>query len=313
MSVDFSAYGHGKLLITSEYFVLDGALALALPTKFGQHLKVKQLQADTDLLYWVALDSKHKPWLKAVFGKKNFEILAGESEAAQRLSNCLIQARRLNPAFLNDGFDVAVETQLEFPNDWGLGSSSTFIYALAAWADVDAYTLLQATLGGSGYDVACAGSETAILYVLKNNSPEVQSVEWCPSFKDHLYFAHLGKKKLSSDGIRYYREKLNDKSAAVRRLTEITQSILASDTLSDFSSLVEEHEQLISKELQMERVYDIMFSDFEGSCKSLGAWGGDFVLLTHEGSEETLKGYLSSKNIHTVLSWNEMMYTPQVK
>ena len=31
-------YGNGKLLLTGEYFVLDGALSLALPTKFGQNL-----------------------------------------------------------------------------------------------------------------------------------------------------------------------------------------------------------------------------------------------------------------------------------
>ena len=29
-------YSNGKLLITGEYVVLDGAKALALPTKFGQ-------------------------------------------------------------------------------------------------------------------------------------------------------------------------------------------------------------------------------------------------------------------------------------
>ena len=34
-------YSNGKLLITGEYVVLDGAKALALPTKFGQSLLVK--------------------------------------------------------------------------------------------------------------------------------------------------------------------------------------------------------------------------------------------------------------------------------
>ena len=31
---------HGKLLISSEYFILDGAVGLALPTRFGQLLEV---------------------------------------------------------------------------------------------------------------------------------------------------------------------------------------------------------------------------------------------------------------------------------
>jgi mevalonate kinase len=35
-------YSNGKLLITGEYLVLDGAKALALPTKFGQNLTVEE-------------------------------------------------------------------------------------------------------------------------------------------------------------------------------------------------------------------------------------------------------------------------------
>ena len=35
-------YSNGKLLLTSEYVVLDGIECLALPTKFGQSLSVKK-------------------------------------------------------------------------------------------------------------------------------------------------------------------------------------------------------------------------------------------------------------------------------
>ena len=34
-------YSNGKLLISGEYFVLDGAKCLALPCKKGQLLKIK--------------------------------------------------------------------------------------------------------------------------------------------------------------------------------------------------------------------------------------------------------------------------------
>jgi mevalonate kinase len=43
-------YSHGKLLISSEYAVLDGAQALALPTKFGQTLKVESTSKKNNLL-----------------------------------------------------------------------------------------------------------------------------------------------------------------------------------------------------------------------------------------------------------------------
>jgi hypothetical protein len=33
-------YSNGKLLITGEYLILDGAKGLALPTKMGQNLSV---------------------------------------------------------------------------------------------------------------------------------------------------------------------------------------------------------------------------------------------------------------------------------
>ena len=36
-------YSHGKLLLTGEYVVLDGAKALAIPTNKGQYLTVKPI------------------------------------------------------------------------------------------------------------------------------------------------------------------------------------------------------------------------------------------------------------------------------
>lgn len=36
-------YSNGKLLLSGEYAVLDGALSLAVPTKYGQLLSVKKL------------------------------------------------------------------------------------------------------------------------------------------------------------------------------------------------------------------------------------------------------------------------------
>lgn len=35
---------NGKLLLTGEYLVLDGAVALALPTKMGQIMTVEPLR-----------------------------------------------------------------------------------------------------------------------------------------------------------------------------------------------------------------------------------------------------------------------------
>ena len=58
-------YSHGKLLISAEYAVLDGALALALPTKFGQSLTVESTPEDTIL--WKSISNKGAVWFEAEF------------------------------------------------------------------------------------------------------------------------------------------------------------------------------------------------------------------------------------------------------
>ena len=39
-------YAHGKLLLTAEYFILDGAVGLALPTKLGQSLSIQSSESN---------------------------------------------------------------------------------------------------------------------------------------------------------------------------------------------------------------------------------------------------------------------------
>jgi mevalonate kinase len=301
-------YGHGKLLITGEYFVLDGAKALAIPTKFGQQLRVKELTSSDNTLYWVALNSKKQIWLNLVFDKTDFRCLNDSSPEAGRLSSILCAARKLNQGFLNNPKDLAVETRLEFPNEWGLGSSSTLIYAVSQWAGVNGYQLLKATIGGSGYDVACAGYDNPVLYQLNNGVPETLEVNWKPAFADHIYFAYLGKKQLSSEGIKYYREKLSDKQHVANQLTRITEQVLKADSLPHFEILLNEHEEIVGSTLKMMKVKDTHFQDYWGTIKSLGAWGGDFILLTNCRSREDLTAYLSEKNIHTVFRFDEMIF-----
>ncbi len=300
-------YGHGKLMITGEYFVLDGALSLALPTKFGQHLRVKEFSSSEGLLYWVALNSKKQPWLEFTFDKENFACLNDSSSAAKDLSIMLNEARALNPDFLNGKQDVAVETLLEFPNNWGLGSSSTLIYCLSQWANVNAYDLLQSSIGGSGYDVACAGSNSGIIYQKVDDKPSVLNLNWKPAFADKIYFAHLGKKQSSPDAIKYYKQQLQNKTDAANEISRLTNLLWKASELSAFEEIVNEHETLIGSQLKMIKVKDSLFDDYWGSVKSLGAWGGDFVMLTNTESREEFNNYIAQKNIDTILSWEEMI------
>ena len=58
-------YSHGKLLISAEYAVLDGALALALPTKFGQSFSVESNSENTIL--WKSISNEGDVWFEAEF------------------------------------------------------------------------------------------------------------------------------------------------------------------------------------------------------------------------------------------------------
>jgi len=199
-----------------------------------------------------------------------------------------------------------VLTQNDFPREWGLGTSSTFIASLARWAQVNPYPVLFDTLGGSGYDIACAFAEGPILYWLDGQTPAVQPVDFQPPFADSLYFVYLGKKQDSRAGILRYRERAKGDAALVAEVTRLTERFLAAASLADMDAIICEHESLISRALDLPRAKDLYFSDFWGAVKSLGAWGGDFVLATSVRGEGETRGYFAGKEFGVVEMWAEM-------
>ena len=195
-------FSHGKLLITAEYAVLDGAKALALPTKLGQSLVVKPIESPE--IRWKSFDHNGTLWFETTLQLPSFEANV-TNETAKRLSECFLAIAKLQPGCFvaHNGFEM--HSRLEFPQNWGLGSSSTLINNLAQWAKVDAYKLLAATFGGSGYDIACAQHPYPITFQ-KNlkSSPKVEKAVFNPSFKDQLFFVHQNQKQNSRDAIAHY-------------------------------------------------------------------------------------------------------------
>ena len=59
--MDFKISSPGKLLITSEYYVTKGALALAIPTKFRQSLEFKC--DNSNKLKWKSFDEKRSSFV----------------------------------------------------------------------------------------------------------------------------------------------------------------------------------------------------------------------------------------------------------
>lgn len=297
-------YSNGKLLISGEYVVLDGAVSLAVPTKFGQSLIIEKINEPK--LIWKSLDEKGHVWFENEFVFKAGKIfnLNDSDEISNRLIDILNTAKALNPNFLDEELGFKVSTNLDFPKNWGLGTSSTLINNIANWAQVDAYLLLEETFGGSGYDIACAKNNSAITYQLKEKVKHVVEVGFNPIFKDQLYFVHLNKKQNSRAGIKHYREHKGDLVSSINEVNSITQKMIACRSLDTFKSLVEQHEAIIAKVTKQTPVKEVLFSDFKGAIKSLGAWGGDFVLAA---SNEDPVAYFKAKGFDTVIAYKDMV------
>ena len=296
-------YSHGKLLLTSEYAVLDGALALAIPTKSGQSLKVTAEKTNT--LQWKSFDHTNNIWFEAEFNVSDDNLSltkTSDSAIAERLKNIFEAANKLSKSKLDLG-GCKVETHLEFDRQWGLGTSSTLINNIANWLHIDAYALLINTFGGSGYDIACAQNDTPILYQLTHDGPEVQTADLNWPFTEQLYFVYLNQKQNSRTGIANYKARQQSNSNTTDELSSITRAILESNSLTEFERLIKNHNQIISQLIGQEPVSGL-FRDFNGSLKNLGAWGGDFILVS---SQTDPTSYFHEKGYHTVIPFKEMI------
>lgn len=295
-------------MLTGEYFVLDGALALALPTKFGQFLTVEQSSQPDNLLHWQSLDEKGKIWFSGEFEVPTGRFLHGTDEAiGRKLEEIFHAAQRQNPTFLQQEAGVAVKTNLTFPRNWGLGTSSTLIHNVAQWAGVDAFQLQFDTFGGSGYDIACASASSPILYKKENGIPQHIACAFHPPFADQLYFVYLGKKQNSRLAIQHYRSLVDDLPQLQQDISELTLAVVHAKTLSDFDRLMQQHESYISKILHLNRAKHLYFNDFWGEIKSLGAWGGDFVLVTSDRPEIETRRYFNEKGYDVFFKYAELI------
>ena len=296
-------HANGKLLITGEYLVLDGALSLAVPTHKGQSLFYNQ--KNNSFLIWESIDVNGEKWFKAKFSVLNFNIIeSSNSITAQFLQQLLRNAQSISKKKNDVSGDV--KTILEFPRNWGFGSSSTLISCIAQWFEIDSFELHFSISNGSGYDIACAKSKNAISYKLLKNEPEFKAVIWNPVFKDSLFFVHLNTKQDSSKEVNKYKSNRTNHSSSIEKISAITEKMLTLKSLEEFKNLITEHEQIMSLILGEKTIKEKLFPDFNGVIKSLGAWGGDFILVC---GEELAKEYFSKKGYHTQINFKEALIT----
>jgi len=298
-------YSNGKLLITGEYLVLDGARAFALPTKFGQNLIVEN--GSNKEIQWKSYNFDEHLWFEdTILFSEIIENVKGSVETVKStLINILHEAYLLNPDFVSQAEGYKISTQLTFPKNWGLGTSSTLLNNIAQWTKIDAFTLLKNSFGGSGYDIACAQNDTPIIYRLEENLPIVEIAAFDPDFTQNIFFVYLNKKQNSKAAINaYYNNKNEDLAQNIRDNNKITDAVLHAKTLKEFAIALQKHEIHLSNILEIQTIKEIAFPDFNGVVKSLGAWGGDFVMVI---SRENPIDYFISKGYETILSYDEMI------
>lgn len=303
---------NGKILLTGEYAVLDGAKSLALPTKMGQTLKVKE--GEKNLISWTSKDENGNIWFQCDFriGNADFQpVLSNESETnpefnntAKRLQQILKSAFKANPEpFFTNGYTIT--TELDFNRKWGLGTSSTLINNLANWLKIDPYKLLLDSFGGSGYDIAAASSNFPITYQITESGPAAYTADFHPEFQHKLFFVYLNRKQNSREAIAHYRNQPKENiTDLTEKISGITEQIINSESLEEFKMLLQAHETLISKAINLPRIQKELFPDYNGLIKSLGGWGGDFILAT---GGEPEKEYFRKKGYETIFDYSDLI------
>ncbi len=303
-----SFHANGKILLSGEYLVLQGARALALPLKLGQSIEVATIDDSNGMIHWDAYTPKGF-WFAAILSKHDFSVHASDDmDKADSLGKIFKAVKLLNPNILQDINDYFFTTRLEFDSEWGLGSSSTLISLLAQWAEVNPYELLKMTMGGSGYDIACATASQPLIYSLENGKPTVETVDFHPTFSEKLYFVYQGHKQNSGKEVKSFKERTKtvDFSKEIKEISEITDSLTKTNSFDNFRQLLNHHEVIMSRVLEQPSL-KAQFPNFQGVIKSLGAWGGDFFLAATELSEKETKEYFNKKGLDVVIKYDDIV------
>lgn len=295
---------NGKILLCSEYLVLEGAKAIALPSKLTQDLQVTKCQ--NKIIEWQSFDENNDLWFeeKFYFSGNNLKYASKKNKTSEKILNLF--KFLLKTKDVNDILGNKFLTKLNFKREWGLGTSSTFVNNLAKWAKTDPYKLLFSAFNGSGYDVACCDVKNPILYQKKQNSISIENIIFNPPFIENLYLVHLEKKQNTQTSIINYFNIKSDRKHFIEKVNYIAEQIIKCKDLNQFEDLIMEHENIIASATSQEPIHQSVFSAYsQGKIKSLGAWGGDFILVTSKNNDLS---FFKNKGYSTILKLSDLVY-----
>jgi mevalonate kinase len=258
------------------------------------------------VINWTA-NYRGQPWFSATIKIPELKILkTSDPIVSKRLVTILKAMMNLKTGFLNGNSSLMIKTSLDFNPQWGMGSSSSLLANLSAWAEIDPWLLFSKVSVGSGYDVVAASMKDPFLFQRSGQAHSALRVTLSPSITSHLYFVYTGSKKKTDAAVEEYRKLPAPDARVLKRISVITTELAVTDDLKVFQELIEEHENILSNHLEFEPVKQKHFSDFRGSVKSLGAWGGDFLLFVDQGTPRDMHEYLMMKGLEVYYPYHEL-------
>ncbi len=298
-------YTPGKVLISGEYVILYGAKGLALPVNFGQTLKIRKVSGKRGHFNWNSYD-QNVLWFSTEMDIHSERIIStSDRKVSHTLMHLLRVIKLLNPGLFSTGYDV--EAHINFNRNWGFGTSSTLIVNLAKWAQLDPYELLHSFSNGSGYDLAVGMENAPLIYWKLNGRRKTKKVAFCPEFSNQLYFVYLNRKQVTEESILKLRHNVKNADKYVKRINTLTKAMLSARDINEFEFSMEQHERTISEFIGEECVKNRLFPDFNGKIKSLGAWGGDFIMATWSKDMDTFYDYFQSKGYERIFKFDELI------
>ena len=287
-------------MLCGEYAVLCGALAIAFPTKFRQCMEV-EYRPGTGWIHWQSYDFEGFQWLRCSFHPDDDCSQHPLKNVLQPIQAMLRCVRERNAGAMPSDKDVTFRVKASFRKEWGLGSSSALIANIARWSGVDPWELMQLSFPGSGYDVAVAFHGKALTYRLDGGARDIRFLEYIPSWLEDFRVVFTGKKVNSRDSVNENKSMFHKLEPHVAELDRIARGLLTADSSAEACELLQRYEEILSVTLEMEPGARL-FPGYSGTIKSLGAWGGDAILVEYrQGEFEEVFQNLISFNFYDIL------------
>lgn len=296
----------GKLLLFGEYLVLRGAKSIAMPLRYGQTLRITSYSSKN--LLWECYENNNL-WMKIEFSA-DLEIMQCTDEAkAKIVKHLLRQIQHKKPNLKTFGLHFRFD--LDFDRNYGFGTSSTLLSLLSQWSGTDAYLLQQESFPGSGFDIAAANAPSPFIYqcevvherIFRTLTPFVLPEK----ITGQLLFVFTGKKQHSLQEVSNFR-KIETQPGQIQKMNIIIDEVVHCTDIVAFESLMCRSEKLLSDILNTSPIKEKWFPDYPFSIKSLGAWGGDFVMATCRNTEQA-KEYFIRKGMNPVFTYPQLIKT----